>query len=174
MLSEKMQKALNKQLNAELYSGYLYLSMSADFEANGLPGFANWMRAQAQEEVMHAMKFYNYLNECGARVILAPIEGPPTQWKTPLAAFEFTTAHERKVTGLINDLVDLAIEEKEHATNDFLQWFVAEQEEEEASANKVVRELRQIADTAGELSMLDRELGQRVFTAPAQIEEKAQ
>lgn len=170
MLSEKMQEALNKQLNAELYSAYLYLSMSAHFEADGLPGFANWMRAQAREEVIHAMKFYNYLIEKGARVLMAPIEGPPSEWESPLAAFEFTLAHERKVTGLINDLVNLAIEEKDHTTNNFLQWFVSEQMEEEASVDEVVRELRQVADTAGGLSMLDRELGQRVFTAPAQIE----
>lgn len=170
MIGEKMQEALNRQLNRELYSGYLYLSMSADFDANGLLGFASWMRAQAQEEVAHAMKLYTYLNAQGARVVLAPIEAPPERWETPLAALEHTLAHEKKVTGLINDLVKLAHVEDEHATGDFLQWFVEEQEEEEASAEKIVNQIKDITGTPGELYKLDRELGQRIFKAPAQSE----
>lgn len=164
MLSEKMQEALNKQVNAELYSAYLYLSMSAYFESIDLAGFANWMRVQAQEEVMHATKIYDHINERGGRVLLFSIEGPPTEWKSPLAVFENTYHHEQKVTGLINDLVSLATEEKDYATNAFLQWFVTEQVEEEASAKAIVQKLKLIADAPGGLFMLDQELGQRVFS----------
>jgi ferritin len=167
MLSKKMQDALNGQLNAELYSAYLYASMSAYFESINLRGFANWMRVQAQEEVLHAYKFYNFVNERGGRVILDPIEGPPTEWNSPLAAFEAAYQHEQKVTGLINELVDLAVSEKDHATNNFLQWFVTEQVEEEASANEVVQKLNLVGEATGGLFMLDREMGQRVFTPPA-------
>jgi ferritin len=167
VLSERMKDALNGQINAEMYSSYLYLSMSAYFESTGLSGFANWMRAQAQEELMHAMKFYDYVNERGGRVTLGPIEAPPSEWESTLATFEATYGHEQKVTGLINDLVNLAIEEKNHATNTFLQWFVTEQVEEEASAGEIVNKLKLMGDAPGGLFMLDRELGARVFTMPA-------
>lgn len=167
MLSEKMQDALNGQLNAELYSAYLYVSMAAYFESANLPGFANWMRVQAQEEVTHAQKFYTYINERGSRVILRPIDGPPAEWDSPVAVFEAAYAHEQKVTGLISDLVNLAASENDHATNIFLQWFVTEQVEEEASADEVVQKLKLVGDVAGGLYMLDREMGQRVFTPPA-------
>jgi len=170
MLSEKMQDALNGQLNAELYSAYLYASMSAYFESINLRGFANWMRVQAQEEVVHAYRFYNFVNERGGRVVLGPVEGPPTEWDSPLAAFEAAYGHEQKVTGLINELVDLAVSEKDHATNNFLQWFVSEQVEEEASANEVVQKLNLVGEATGGLFMLDREMGQRVFTPPATAE----
>ncbi len=170
MLSKKMQDALNGQLNAELYSAYLYASMSAYFESVNLRGFANWMRVQAQEEVVHAYKFYNFVNERGGRVVLRPIEGPPTEWDSPIAPFEAAYEHEQKVTGLINKLVDLAVSQKDHATNNFLQWFVTEQVEEEASANEVVQKLKLVGDARGGLFMLDRELGQRVFTPPATAE----
>jgi ferritin len=167
MLDEKMQTALNKQMTAELYSSYLYLSMSAYFQSISLPGFANWMRIQAQEELVHAMKFYDFINERGGRVILQPVEGPPTEWSSPLDVFENTYKHEQKVTGLINDLVNLAVKEGDHATNIFLQWFVTEQVEEEASADEVVQKLKLMGDAKGGLFMLDREMGQRVFTPPA-------
>lgn len=167
MISEKIQEAFNEQINAELYSSYLYLSMSAHFESANLPGFASWMRCQAQEEVVHAMKFYAFLNERGGTVRLKPIEGPPTEWASPLSAFEAAYEHEQKVTGLINDLVDLAIQEKDHASNNFLQWFVAEQVEEEASADEVVQKIKLAGDQGGGLFLLDRELGQRVFTPAA-------
>lgn len=167
MLSKKMQEALNRQMNAELYSSYLYLSMSAYFESTGLGGFANWMRAQAQEELMHAMKFYDYVNERGGRVIVGAIEAPPSEWDGPLAVFEATYEHEQKVTSLINDLVNLAIEEKDHATNGFLQWFVTEQVEEEASHREIVNKLKLMGDARGGLFVLDRELGMRVFTMPS-------
>ena len=167
MVSKKMEEALNKQVNAEMYSAYLYLSMESYFKSLNLNGFANWMRMQTQEEMMHAMKIYDFINERGGRIILKPIEGPSTEWDSPLAVFEAVYAHEQKVTGLINDLVDLAIEEKDHATNTFLQWFVNEQVEEEASADEIVQQLKMMENAPGGMFMLDRELGQRVFTPPA-------
>jgi len=166
MIKEKIQEALNKQLNAELFSSYLYLSMAAYFESINLKGFANWMRVQTQEELVHAMKFYNFIIERGGKAVLSAIEGPPTQWKSPLAVFEHAYKHEQKVTGLINNLVDLSIAEQDHATNNFLQWFVAEQVEEEASADEVVQKIKLMGDATGGLFMLDQELAQRVFTPP--------
>ncbi len=166
MLNKKMQEAINSQINAEIYSSYLYLSMSAYFESINLSGFASWMRAQAQEEMVHAMKFYDYVNERGGRVILGPIEAPPSEWESAVSVFDATYQHEQKVTGLINDLVDLAIEEKDHATNNLLQWFVSEQVEEEASASGVLNKAKLTGDAPGGLFMLDQELGARVFTMP--------
>ena len=168
MLSKKMEKALNGQINAELYSSYLYLAMSAYFESTGLGGFSRWMQAQAQEELLHAMKFYHFVNERGGRVVLDMIEAPTSKWKTPMAVFQATYAHEQKVTGLINSLVDLAVKEKDHATNSFLQWFVTEQVEEEATANEIVDKLKLVADAPGGLFMLDRELGARMLATPAE------
>ncbi|MDI9618832.1 ferritin [Methanothermobacter sp.] len=167
MVSERMQEALNRQLNAELYSAYLYLSMAAYYEASDLPGFANWMRVQAQEELAHAMKFYDYLVQRGARVVLEEIERPPFEWESPLEVSKHVLEHERKVTGLINDLVDLAISERDHATNNFLQWFVAEQVEEEESAGSVLQKVRLASDSPSGLLMLDAELGKRVYNPPA-------
>ena len=167
MVKKKIEAALNKQLNAELYSSYLYLSMSAYFQSINLPGFANWMRVQTQEELVHAMKFYDFINERGGRVTLQKIDSPPTKWASPLNAFESAYKHEQKVTGLINDLVNLAVGEKDHATNIFLQWFVTEQVEEEASADEVVQKLKLVGKDSGGLFMLDGEMGQRVFTPPA-------
>jgi ferritin len=167
MISKKMEKALNEQVNAELFSAYLYLSMEAYFKSLNLNGFANWMRVQTQEEVSHAMKIYDFIDERGGRIVLKAIGGPDTQWDSPLAAFEAVYEHEQKVTGLINSLVNLAIEEKDHATNTFLQWFVNEQVEEESSADQMVRQLKMIDTSPGGMFMLDRELGQRVFTPPA-------
>lgn len=167
MISEKMQKAVNAQINAELYSAYLYLSMSAYFQSLNLPGFANWMSVQNQEETFHAMKMYDFVNERGGRVILQPIEGPPAEWPTPLAVFENVLKHEQKVTGLINNLVNLAVEEKDHATQIFLHWFVTEQVEEEANADAIVRKLKLVKDSPEGLFMMDAELAQRVFTPPA-------
>jgi ferritin len=170
MLNKKMEKALNGQINAELYSSYLYLAMSAYFASTGLGGFSRWMQAQAQEELIHAMKFYHFVNERGGRVFLEVIEAPTSKWKSPLAVFQATFAHEQKVTGLINSLVDLAMEEKDHATNSFLQWFVTEQVEEEASADEIVNKLRLVADAPGGLFMLDQELGSRAFPVPTASE----
>jgi ferritin len=164
-LNDKMQDALNEQMIAEIYSGYLYLAMSAYFQSINLDGFANWMRVQAQEELTHGMKFYDYINERGGRAVLSAIEEPPMEWASPTAAFEAVYQHEQKVTGLINDLVDMAIAAKDHATNNFLQWFVAEQVEEEASADEVLQQLKLVGDASGGLFMMDRELGKRGFTS---------
>ncbi len=161
MLNQKTQEAFNKQINAELYSAYLYLSMSAYFESKGFAGMAGWMRAQAQEEVVHAMKFYDHVHERGGVVILTEIEAPKTEWSSPLNAFEEAYNHERKVTGLIHGLVDMAISEKDHAANAFLQWFVEEQVEEEASVLAIVDKLKLAGEHSSVLLMLDRELGQR-------------
>jgi len=167
MISKKMEKALNEQVNAELLSAYLYLSMEAYFKSLNLNGFATWMRVQTQEEVAHAMKIYGFIDERGGRITLKAIEGPQTKWDSPLTVFKEIYKHEQKVTSLINNLVNLAIEEKDHATNTFLQWFVNEQVEEEASADQVVQQLKMMEKAPGGMFMLDRELGQRVFTPPA-------
>jgi ferritin len=166
MMNQKIQEAFNKQINAELYSSYLYLSMSAYFMSISLTGFANWMRVQAQEELVHVMKFYDFINERGGKVTLTAIDGPPTAWDSPLQAFEDAYNHEQKVTALINGLVDLAIAERDHASNAFLQWFVTEQVEEESSADAVVQQLKLAGGAGGGIFMIDRELGQRVFTMP--------
>jgi len=167
MIGKKMQEALNEQINAELYSAYLYLSMEAFFQSINLPGFANWMRVQTQEELMHAMKMYDYVNERGGRVTLKSIADPPAEWESPLAVFEAVYEHEQKVTGLINNLVNLAMEQKDHAANMFLQWFVNEQVEEERSADEIVQKIKLMADAPGAMYTLDNEMGQRVFTPPA-------
>ncbi|MHC4570590.1 MAG: ferritin [Planctomycetota bacterium] len=166
MINKKIEDALNEQINAELYSAYLYLSMEAYFESLNLSGFANWMMVQTQEELAHVMKIYRFVNERSGRVLLKAIMQPPTEWDSPLAVFEATYKHEQKVTGLINNLVNLAIEEKDHATNSFLQWFVNEQVEEESSADEVVQKLKMIKNAPEGLLLIDRELGQRVFTPP--------
>ena len=167
MLGKKMQDAFNEQINAELYSAYLYLAMKAYFASLGLPGFSNWMHCQTQEEILHAMKFYDFVNNRSGRVLLKAITKPPAEWKAPLAAFEAAYAHEQKVTGLINNLVNLSLQEGDHASAAFLQWFVTEQVEEEASAKGVIDRLKLIGTSGDGLFQLDKELGQRVFTPPA-------
>jgi len=161
MISEKMQEAINGQLNAELYSSYLYLSMNAYFKSINLDGFANWMHYQAQEELTHAMKFYDFINQRGGRVNLLQIEAPPAQWNSPQAVFEATLEHEQKVTGLINELVELALSEHDHASNIFLQWFVSEQVEEEENVTGVLEQLKLMGEAKGGLFMIDRELAKR-------------
>ena len=163
MLSKKMEKALNQQINAEMYSAYLYLSMASYFEGVDLEGCASWMKAQTQEEMIHAMKIYDFVIERGGRVILDAIKAPRQEWDSALAVFEHAYEHEQYVTSLINDLMNLAIEEGDHATQIFLQWFVTEQVEEEASANAVVQKLKLAGASkgGGGLFMVDRELGQR-------------
>jgi ferritin len=163
MINKKVEEAINAQVNAEQYSGYLYLSMSAYFQDKGLRGFAHWMEIQAAEEFAHSRKLYNYLFDRGGRVLLKPIDGPPTDWKSPEHVFEEIYRHEQKVTGLINDLVNLAIAEKDHATNQMLQWFVAEQVEEESSALTILDELKLIGNDGNGLLMKDRELAQRLL-----------
>ncbi len=167
MITKKVGEALNEQINAELYSAYLYLSMEAYFESVSLAGFANWMRIQTQEELMHAMKIYDFVIERDGKVLLKAIEQPQRAWESPLAVSEAVYKHEQKVTGLINDLVNLAIEEKDHATNTFLQWFVSEQVEEEKNACDIVVKLKLVKDSPQALFMLDEQMAQRVFTQPA-------
>jgi len=166
MLNQKMEAAINSQINAEIYSSYLYMSMATYFDAQHLPGMAHWMRVQAQEEMTHAFKFYKYVSERGGRVLLTAIDGPPTDWDSPLAAFSAVAEHEAKVTGLINGLMDLALETMDHATSSFLQWFIDEQVEEEASAGEVVGKMKLAAGNPSALLMLDKELGARVFNPP--------
>jgi ferritin len=166
MLPDKMTKAINEQVNAELYSGYLYLSMAAWFATKGLSGFENWMKIQAMEETTHAMKFFNHVNERGARVELLAIERPPTEWQSPLDAMRQVAEHEAHVTSLINNLVSMARDEKDFASENFLQWYVAEQVEEEATAADLVGKLELVDGHKGGLFMLDRELGQRSFVYP--------
>jgi ferritin len=167
MMTKKMQSALNSQVNAELYSAYLYLSMEAYLQSVNLPGFANWMRVQTQEELAHAMKIYDYINDRGAGVTLGAIAAPKGDWKSPLDVAENVLRHERKVTALINDLASLAAQQKDHASCIFLQWFVSEQVEEEKNATGLVENLKLIQKDARGLYMLDRELARRVFTPPA-------
>lgn len=166
MMSDTMQKAMNAQINAELYSSYLYLSMSSYFTSINLVGMATWMRVQTQEEMFHAIKMYDFVSERGGRAIMQAIAQPPADWKSPLAVFENGLVHEQKVTGLINTLLDLATGERDHATAIFLQWYVTEQVEEESNASGIVNKLRMIGKDASSLFALDQELGQRVFVMP--------
>ncbi|MFW5782223.1 MAG: ferritin [Candidatus Muiribacteriaceae bacterium] len=164
MLKKKIEKAFNKQINAELYSAYLYLGMSAYFDDIGLPGCSQWMKIQSQEEITHAMKFFRHISERGGRVELDAIEKPLKEWESPLHVFKSALKHEQLVTSLIDGLVDIAIKEKDHASNNFLQWFVAEQVEEEESAGDIVDKLELIGEDRSALFMLDNSLGARVFT----------
>jgi ferritin len=162
MIAEKIQKALNKQINMELYSAYLYLSMAAHFQAANLTGFANWMKAQAKEELLHGMKLYDYVLDRDGRVTLEAIAAPPDAWGSPLAAAEDAYRHERENTTLINDLYVLANQEGDHVTAIFLHWFVTEQVEEESSANRIVERLKLVGDSSAGLLLMDRELAARI------------
>lgn len=158
MLKPKIEKALNNQLNKELYSSYLYLSMSAYFESINLTGMANWMKIQSDEEYIHARKFYEYINEAGGRVTLDTIDKPKTEWKNVIDVFEETLEHEIHITEKINDLVSLALDEKDHATNSFLQWFVDEQVEEISVADQILNDVKMVAENKNGLFLIDREL----------------
>ena len=166
MVSEKMLEELNKQVNEELYSEYIYLAMAADLEDKGLKGMATWMRVQAREEHTHAMIFYNYVTERRAKVELEAIAKPPQTWESPLAIFEAAFAHEQHITGRINHMVKVAKEENDNATLQMLQWFVEEQVEEEANTDEVATQLRIVGEDGRGILMLDRELGTRTFIAP--------
>lgn len=166
MIRQTMLEALNRQINRELYSAYLYLSMSAWFSNRNLPGCANWMRVQVQEEQFHALKFYDYVVSRGGRLTMQAIEAPPTDWESPLEVFEATYAHEQKVTGMIDDLVDLAQKERDHATANLLQWYVNEQVEEESNDTAIIERLKMIGEDKNALLVLDRELATRVYTPP--------
>ncbi len=167
MLSEKIEKALNDQINAEFYSGYLYLSMAACLEELDYPGFAQWMNVQAKEEQEHGMKMYNYVIVRGGRITLEAIEAPQTEWDGVEAIFTHVLEHEQYVTSLINNLVDLAIEEKDHATNQFLQWYVEEQVEEEENAMENIGKIKRGGNSPNILFMLDSEFGKRTY-APSE------
>jgi ferritin len=161
MIDKKLEDALNNQVNAELYSAYIYLAMAAYFEGINLGGFSKWMRVQAQEEVGHAMKIFDFVFERDGQVELAAIEKPALEWKSPLDAFQAAYNHEQKVTGMIHDLVELARSNKDYATENFLGWFVEEQVEEESSALEIVNNLKLIKDSPNGMFMLDARLGQR-------------
>lgn len=161
MLSETMLSQLNDQINAELYSAYLYLSMAACLEDRNLPGFATWMQVQAREETEHAMRLFGYVNQQGGRVTLGAIDAPPGEWESAVSAFENVLEHEKKVTGLIHKLVETARSEDDYATESFLGWFVDEQVEEEASADEILQKVRRVQDAPQGLLMLDSQLAQR-------------
>lgn len=161
MLSKKMEKALNAQVGAEMFSSNLYLAMALDFEAKNMKGFGKWLRVQAKEEMGHATKIIDFVIERGGRAVVPALDAPPATWKSAQAAFDQVLAHEIKVTGMINNLVDMAAAEKDHATSVFLQWFVNEQVEEEAQSVEIVETLKMIGDSKGSLYMLDHRLGKR-------------
>ncbi len=164
MFSKKMNDALNKQVNEEFFSAYLYLSMSSWFDSIGLKGFANWMMVQFKEEMEHAMKFYSYIQSRGGDIKLLAIEEPPSKWDSPLHAFKETLKHEQHITQCMNDLADLAEELKDRPTLNFLQWFIDEQVEEEENDRDIIQRLELIGESKNGIFMLDRELAQRVYT----------
>ncbi|HDT11767.1 MAG TPA: ferritin [bacterium] len=168
MLSKKMEKMINDQMNFEIYSGYIYLAMGAYMDSLDLAGFANWMKVQWQEEFFHAQKMYNYLLERGGRPFLTEVPAPPKDWKSVKGAFEHALEHEQIVTGRINDIMNLAIKENDHATRSFLNWYVDEQVEEEASVDAIIKKLKLMKESGHGMYMLDKELGGRTFTAPAE------
>ncbi|MEZ3520031.1 MAG: ferritin [Muribaculaceae bacterium] len=172
MISPKIQDAINAQINAELWSAYLYLAMGMHFESEGRAGIANWFRIQFKEEQAHAEIFINYLNSRGGRVVLKPIDAVPESWESPLAAFEATLAHEQKVTALINNLYALAEAEHDYATRGKLDWFVSEQVEEEETATNFIKRLKLIGNDGLALYMLDQELASRVYNVPAPLAAK--
>ncbi|MCE5179029.1 MAG: ferritin [Porphyromonadaceae bacterium] len=164
MVSKDLENAINKQINAEFWSAYLYLSMSSHFSHEGLPGFANWFKVQFQEEQDHAVKFMNYLISKGNKVELTPIEKVDTSWESLLNAFQDTLKHERIVTSLINNLVSLARKENDYATENMLQWFVNEQVEEEETAQAMIDSLKLIGSNGFGIYTMDKELAQRKYT----------
>lgn len=170
MLKEKVLNALNKQINAEMHSAYLYLSMSAYLQDKGLAGFANWMKVQYKEELSHALKIFDYVNERNGRVVLEPIAGVPIEFDGIIDVFEKTLEHEQKVTQMIDELMDVSVADSDHATQSFLQWFVDEQVEEEANVNELLDNLRLIDGQGNGVFMLNRELQSRTFVDATQAE----
>lgn len=161
MLKQSVQDALNEQIKNELYSAYVYLSVSAYCDSHGLPGFAKWMRMQSQEEVGHAMKFFDFINDRGGRVILQAVDQPASEFGSPLDIAEKTLEHEQKVTGMIERIYELTAKENDHATQAMLQWFLTEQVEEEKNASVLIDQLKMAGDNRSALLMLDMELGKR-------------
>lgn len=170
MIDQTVCERLNDQIRDEFYASYLYLSMAAYFEDANLSGFAAWMQAQSLEEHNHAMRIYDFIHDRGGRVRLQQIDAPPADWDSPLEAFKAALEHEQNVTSKIHSLVDLSLEKRDHATNTFLDWFVNEQVEEEATADDLVNKLALVGDSGNGLFMLDRDLGQRSAPAPAEGE----
>jgi len=163
MIPAKISEAFGEQIKHELESAYIYLSMAAYFDAEGFDGMGRWMRAQVQEEVTHAMRFYKHIIERGGHVTLHPLAMPPQEWKSPLAAFEAAYKHEQFITAKIDGLVKLSQAEGDHGSTTLLQWFVDEQVEEEANASKIVQDLRLVGNEGRGILMIDRELGRRNF-----------
>ena len=161
MFSKAVQKAMNKQINHELYSSYLYLSMAAHFEKEGLPGFAVWMKAQSAEEREHAMKFYEHIYNRGGSVVLEAIEKPPTEFKKPLDVMKQVLEHERKVTALITSVYEVALKENDYPAQVMLQWFISEQVEEEKNVTDIIDRLSKVGDAPAMLFMMDAQLGAR-------------
>lgn len=170
MIKKKVEKAFNEQINHEMYSAYLYLSMAGYMNTLGLDGFSNWLKVQAQEEMSHAMKFLHHIEEREGNVTLLAIAKPPAKWKSALDAFKAAYKHEQFITEKINELVVLARKENDPAAEQMLAWFVAEQVEEEASASKVVNGLKMAGDSGPGLMMLDREMSTRAFVYPTATE----
>jgi ferritin len=166
MIQKEVLDTLNQQINAETYSAYMYLSMSAYFETLGLSGFAHWMKIQYQEEAAHMIKFFNYVTERGGKVVLKAVEQVPVDFDGVVDVFEKTLTHEIYVTSLINNLIEVSIKAKDHAAQSFLKWFIDEQVEEEANVEKILATLKLINGQGNGIFMLDRELGQRVFVDP--------
>ncbi len=169
MLSKKLEDALNEQINAELWSGYLYLAMAMNFEAEGRAGLANWFRIQFKEEQDHAEIFINYINQRGGRVVLKPIAEVPEKWECPVCAFRDTLAHEQKVTAMINNLYSMAQDEKDYGTMERLNWFVAEQLEEEETAQQWLDKFKLVGDNGMGIYMLDQELAARTYNTPSPL-----
>jgi ferritin len=161
MINKTVQDAINEQIKNELYSAYLYLSMSAYFEAENLPGFAHWMRVQAGEEQEHAMKFYEYIYERGGRVQLKALDQPPFEWSSTMEVFQQVLEHEQKVTSLIHNLFALALKENDYPTQVMLHWFINEQVEEEKNASAIVAQVKMIEAKGSAILYLDHELGER-------------
>lgn len=166
-MNKKMEKAINQQINEEAFSAYLYLQMSAWFAEQGLNGFANWMRVQNQEETFHMTKFYDFVIQRGGSIELEAIEKPQQSWKNPLDAFQATLKHEQHITACIDKLVNLARDEKDNASFNFLQWYVSEQVEEEDNVTTLISKLKLAGDNSALMYMIDQELAARVFTPPA-------
>ncbi len=169
MLNKRVEEALNEQMNREMYSAYLYMSMASHCTAEGLKGFANWFMVQFHEEMFHAMKFYEYINLRGGRALLKAIPQPPSSFESPLEMFNKTLEHEQFITKSINELMELAMTEKDHATEIVLQWYVTEQVEEESNDNEIIAQLRIIKDDPQGMILLDRELAGRVTTVPTEF-----
>ncbi len=169
MIDKKIEDAINEQINWELYSSYLYMSMASYCESINLKGFSSWMRTQAMEELTHVKRFYDFLTARGGRVILSDIKAPPSEWDNAHAVFDETLAHEQHVTKRINDLMNLAHDLRDHASIGVLQWFVDEQVEEEESVDEVLQSLKLNENNPGGLFIIDKELAQRTFVAPADV-----